>query len=93
MNQFPICSKPSFSIYDNDHQKLDMKKNLSSLQILQRAFAFLSCPPLLHLICLSYIELGFVYPITNHECGINIFEYFLLFPSKTPLYLVLRHQT
>ena len=47
----------------------------------------------LHLICLSYIALGFVFPITNHECGISIFEAFLLFPSKNTLSLVFGHFT
>ena len=46
VNSFPIFSKPSFSIYANDHQKIDVKNKLSSLQILQHAFTILSSPPL-----------------------------------------------
>ena len=41
MNPFPLFSKPSFSIYANDHQKLDVKNNLSSFPILQHAFSFI----------------------------------------------------
>ena len=44
--------------------------------------------PLLNLIFLSYIELVFVHPVTNHECGVKCFHGFWLFSSKNPLYLV-----
>ena len=63
-------------------------------KIIILAFKFFSMPllsffcHLLHLICISYIELGFVHPITNHQCGIKISYDFLLFSSKNPLYLV-----
>ena len=76
LHPFIIFSKQPFFIYANDHQKIDVKMNLSSFQKFQHAFAFLFFLPSLQLIFLSYIALGFVHPITNHECGINIFEVF-----------------